>query len=435
MYGAIVISRDADFLKHTKRFIGNINKDIAIICVDDPDKLSEVLSSVDHVDVIVCDHNPPEMDAIAVFNERNRVNDLRPFIIITKNSDGNVAIKAFELRMDYYMSRDRVSDFYINLASKIVLCAERRKQELDRALNERRMRALVNMANMHNYPFEEILNYALESSVSLTSSQMGYVATFEHDTRKLKMMAWSQAGLDMCKMKNRPIYYDLDTTGVWGEPIRQRRSVIINDYKNDSDYVKKGIPTGHVRLQRMMMIPIIQDGIVVATAGVANKPEGYTEDDEMQFILLMDGMMSIYKERMLENESIRRGRGLEGFLKHAPIGVILLDNDVFIVECNVFAEKLIKSYNMCLSETPFGDQTNKVLKFVISEASKVKDDQRTSSSEYIVDHKGSRTILKFLSSVTKNKDGENTGFMVIIDDITENVNAVRNKPDAHRIAE
>jgi hypothetical protein len=44
-----------------------------------------------------------------------------------------------------------------------------------------------------------------------------------------------------CAIIDKPIDYPLETTGLWGEVVRQRRSIITNDYAAPNPY-KKAIP-------------------------------------------------------------------------------------------------------------------------------------------------------------------------------------------------
>lgn len=342
MYGALLISRDTAFVAHAAKYVHNINKDINILGVAGIEPAMALLEGPEQIDVIICDHTPPEIDAVAFFNERSRVNDFRPFIVVSPELDGGLAIRAFELRMDYYISRaGSVMNFYMDLARKIVLCAERRHSEVTRELNERRLRALVALADMHSRPLTDIINYALEASVSLTDSQIGYVAIYDQKKRQLKMIAWSKNAMNACRTQMRPIFYDLDSTGVWGEPVRSRQTVIINDYATDTVYEKKGTPIGHVSLNRLLMIPIIHNGVVVATAGVGNKVKEYSADDENQLRLLMDGLVSNYEERMLQEENQRTEQTLRSILSTAPVGLLLTDLDLHFIECNAYAQQVL----------------------------------------------------------------------------------------------
>ncbi len=419
MYGALVVSGDSELLSQAKRFITNINNSIMVETLNDPSKIRDALRSTALIDVVVCDHNLPSVDALSVFNEMNRMNDMRPFIIMTSKADGDVAIKAFELRMDYYLSRENIMNFYMELASKIVLCAERKKLEDDRALNEKRMQALMNLLMMHDKEFGDILNYALEESVALTKSTIGYIAMYEEDTRKLKMAAWSRGGLDQCRMENRQITYDFDSSGMWGEPIRQGRPIIVNDYPKEISYGKMDLPHGHVQLNRIMMIPIFHNGKILATAGIGNKAREYTSEDLMQFTLLMDGLMSIYHERMLEGESARSEHNLQGILQNAPVGIIIVDEDMFMIDSNDYAKSMLSLHSLCLSKEPLRSNQGELSRIIKKDIEKVRESGHGMEFEHTIEKDNRNFVLKVNVAKTQGKNKEETGFIVIIDDISE----------------
>jgi GAF domain-containing protein len=50
-----------------------------------------------------------------------------------------------------------------------------------------------------------------------------------------------------CAVAKPPTCYELDKTGIWGEAVRQRRPIIVNDFQA-AHPLKKGCPEGHVQL-------------------------------------------------------------------------------------------------------------------------------------------------------------------------------------------
>lgn len=418
MYRALIVSRDSKLLSQTKRSIVNINSNIEVETLDDPSKVMDVLDAK-YIDVVVCDYNPPITDAFQIFSEMTRKNDLRPFMITTEEADGEVAIRAFELRMDYYLSRGNFMNFCMDLASKIVLCTERKRLELERVINERRMNALMNLVKMREKEFGEILNYALEESVALTNSTIGYIAMYDEKEGKLKMEAWSRGGMDRCKMDNRQIVYDFDLTGLWGEPIRQNRPVIVNDYQNDDTGKKKGTPHGHVQLSRLMMIPIYHNSKILATAGVGNKTQEYTQDDLVQFTLLMDGLMSIYHERMLEGESKRSERNLRELLQNAPVGIMILDNDMSVIVVNDYVKSMLSLQSTTLLKESSQSNQNELSVLISNDIEKVRDSGQKVESEHTIERDGLNLVFRVSVAKTRGKNSEDTSFIVVIDDISE----------------
>ena len=113
-----------------------------------------------------------------------------------------------------------------------------------------------------------------------------------------------------CATIDKPIVYPVKDTGLWGEAIRQRKPVVTNDYAAPNP-LKKGTPTGHVRLTRHMNIPVFDGGRIVAVAGVGNKTEDYQDDDIRQLTLFMDGMWRILCRKRAEEALKEFNRQLE----------------------------------------------------------------------------------------------------------------------------
>ena len=145
-----------------------------------------------------------------------------------------------------------------------------RKVEDELRLDERRMQTLLALGEMGDASLQEITDYAMEEGVKLTSSTIGYIAFANEDETVLTMHSWSKTAMQQCAIVDKPIIYPVVTCGVWAEPLRQRKPVIMNDYQAP-DPRKKGYPAGHVEVTRHMGIPVFEGDRVVAVAGVGNK--------------------------------------------------------------------------------------------------------------------------------------------------------------------
>jgi GAF domain-containing protein len=97
-------------------------------------------------------------------------------------------------------------------------------------LDESRLETLFTLTQMTSQSIDDITNYALKKAVRLTKSQIGYVAFLNQDETILTIHAWSDEAMDECQVKDRKFIYRLEETGLWGEPVRQRRPIVTNDY-------------------------------------------------------------------------------------------------------------------------------------------------------------------------------------------------------------
>lgn len=196
------------------------------------------------------------------------------------------------------------------LQGVMVDITERKQVEDTLRLNESRLEALVELARMKDAPLEEITRFTLEEGVRLTQSEIGYLAFVDEEEKVLTMHSWSRTAMKKCLIENKPITYPLETTGLWGESVRQRRHIITNDYLAP-DSLKKGCPPGHVALLRHMGVPVFDGDRIVAVAGVGNKGEPYDDSDARQLTLLVDAMWRSVREKEADDTVRRLNRALK----------------------------------------------------------------------------------------------------------------------------
>ena len=168
-------------------------------------------------------------------------------------------------------------------------------------LDEDRLESVLQLNHMADRPLKEITDFALEHAVALTKSEIGYLAFANEDETVLTMHSWSQIAMAECAVSDKPLVYPLETTGLWGEAVRQRKPVVTNDYAA-SNPLKKGIPEGHIPLIRHMNVPVFDNGRIVIVAGVGNKDKDYDESDIRQLTLLMEGLWSLIQRQRAQIE-------------------------------------------------------------------------------------------------------------------------------------
>lgn len=177
-------------------------------------------------------------------------------------------------------------------------------------LNEQRLTAQLKLTQMKGASLQEITDFALEEAVHLTRSEIGYLAFMNEDESVLTMHSWSRTAMDECAIRDKPIEYPVEQTGLWGEAVRQRKPIVTNDYPAPNP-LKKGYPEGHVRVMRHMNIPIFDGEKIVAVAGVGNKEQPYDESDIRQLTLLMQGMWQLVQRQRGETELLKHRDHLE----------------------------------------------------------------------------------------------------------------------------
>jgi len=159
-------------------------------------------------------------------------------------------------------------------------------------LNNQRLERLLSISHFKTNSIQELLNFALDEAIKLTESGIGYIYFYNEESQQFTLNTWSKDVMKECQVLNPQTVYDLDKTGIWGEAVRQRKPIVLNDFQAHNP-LKKGIPQGHVGLKNFLTIPVIFDNKIVAVAGVANKAGDYNSTDIRQLTLLMDSVWKI----------------------------------------------------------------------------------------------------------------------------------------------
>lgn len=183
---------------------------------------------------------------------------------------------------------------------------DRKKVEVEQLLNQKRLESLVRASQNTSKNSQELLNVALEEAITLTRSKIGYIYYYSEETREFILNAWSRDVMKECNVMNPHTCYELDKTGVWGEVVRQRKPIILNDFHAHHP-LKKGYPEGHAPLTRFLSIPVFDNEQIVAVVAVANSDSDYTQTDILQLILLMDSVWRM-TERFRGTEELQTAK-------------------------------------------------------------------------------------------------------------------------------
>lgn len=181
----------------------------------------------------------------------------------------------------------------------LVDVTERKRAEEEVRLNLAQQMALLDVyQKMPTAQVSEIIAFVVDKCVNLTGSAIGFVGIISDDDSSMETHLWSVKVMESCPI-DKPLRFPLSDAGLWAEPVRQRRVVIVNDYAA-ADPLKKGYPQGHLELTRFMGIPLIDNGRVAAVAAVANKHDPYDDADHYKISLMLKGMWDIMKRKMAE---------------------------------------------------------------------------------------------------------------------------------------
>ena len=183
------------------------------------------------------------------------------------------------------------------------------------------------------------LDYVLHEALKLTESQFGYIYLYDEEEKVFTLNSWTKGVMEACAVLNKQTVYPLEKTGLWGEAVRQRKPIVVNDFSAPNP-LKKGQPEGHVAIQRFLSVPVLIDGKIVAVIGMANKTVDYDEDDVFETILLMSGVWNAITRRdSQEKLAFERNRFQQTLLSIGD-GVMVVDKDGKVEMLNPVAESM-----------------------------------------------------------------------------------------------
>lgn len=181
-----------------------------------------------------------------------------------------------------------------------------------------RLEALWSVASLEGTDIKATCDHILSSIVSMTTSRYGFYGFLNADESTMTIHSWSGEAMHDCSMVDKPVCYDISKVGVWAEAIRQRKPLILNNY-NAAHPAKRGLPAGHVHLERILVVPYINHGAMVSVAAVANREDEYDEADVWQIQAFLSAVQEMLDRRKAEAElrsMVRRQEILMQELKH-----------------------------------------------------------------------------------------------------------------------
>ena len=296
---------------------------------------------------------------------------------------------------------------------------ERKREEEHRALETRRIESLLSLNQMRDRPARETAGFAVEEAIKLTKSEIGYLAVLNKDETVLTMEYWSQSAHAACEIVDKPIVYQLEETGLWGEAVRQRQPIITNDYAAPNP-CKKGLPEGHVPISKHMNIPVFDGARIVAVAGVGNKAEDYDEHDIRQLRILMDAWWQVTQRKRAEEEIENQSLFIHSLLNSASAPIFYKDVDGIYLGCNAAFERFLGVPRNRIVGHTAEDIAPKHLANVYHD----KDTEMVASGgaqtyeSEVMTRDGVRNVV-FHKATFSDNEGKPAGLVGIITDITE----------------
>src|SRR5512143_4166089 len=231
---------------------------------------------------------------------------------------------------------------------------ERRRAEEIAKLDEARTDSILRISQYHAASLRELLDFALDEAIALSGSKFGYLYFYHEDTQDFILHAWSKDVMAECTIANPQTDYKLEKTGIWGEVVRQRKPIIVNDFSAPNP-LKKGYPEGHAPFIRFFSVPVFSEGRIVAVVGFANRPTEYTDRDVSQLTLMMDSVWKIVERKKAEEKLKLANASNRSLIEASLDPLVTIDAVGKITDVNIATEKVTGCSRAELIGTDFSD--------------------------------------------------------------------------------
>lgn len=216
-------------------------------------------------------------------------------------------------------------------------------EEYERQQNRERMlkrnKLMLEMLGSGFSSKQDQLDYALHELLVMSESQYGYIYLYDEEKEEFTLNSWTQGVMEECDVPGRPKIYRLADTGIWGEVVRQRRPIVVNDFEQPNS-MKKGYPEGHVKLRKFMSVPVFIDGRIAAVVGLGNKQADYNDNDVYEMTILMSGVWNAVQRRESAEILVYERNKYYHTLLSIGDGVMVIDRNKNIEFLNAVACRL-----------------------------------------------------------------------------------------------
>ncbi|HOJ04785.1 MAG TPA: PAS domain S-box protein [Bacteroidota bacterium] len=214
----------------------------------------------------------------------------------------------------------------------ILLDITEQRNAIDRLrLEEARMNALYELARRDDEDENVLITHVVNEAVRLTNSTIGYVYFLSREGRGIERCFWSDAVRQQCAVSTEQGDMGFVTPETWNTCIIQRRPVVVNSFDRHEE-----LPTGHPRLRRYVIVPVIEDGLVIAIAAVGNKSSDYDDGDvRLTRMVMLEMCGSLRKLRQAAQL-----KTLANAVAQSPAAILITDVDGVITYANPAATGL-----------------------------------------------------------------------------------------------
>ncbi|MDO9492727.1 HD domain-containing phosphohydrolase [Acetobacterium sp.] len=288
-----------------------------------------------------------------------------------------------------------------------------------------RNKILVNVLSKNFRNDKKQLDYVLHEALKLTDSSIGYICFYDEKKQQFTLNAWSKGLIKGAEIVEPKLTYPLEEAGSWGEAVRFRKPVILNN-DGTKPSSEQELPGGQKVSGNFIAIPIFIDERIKAVVGFAGKEDHYSDNDVYEITVLMNGVLTNVERRIIQKKLFEERSKYFQTLISIGDGVMVVDPAGKIEMLNKVAQNLTGWTN----EEAKGKHYTKV--FVLSHEDQRQEIQdpiemamATDQTQELKNHAvltakdGSLFHLEDSAAPIKNEKGETIGIVLVFRDVSE----------------
>jgi len=165
---------------------------------------------------------------------------------------------------------------------------ERKKAEHELLIKNRISNTFINTG------YEDFYKYVLDIFREVFQSEYGYFG-YINDNGDLVSQSMTYDIWEQCEVEGKSVVFPKETwTGLWGNSLKERKTLYRNkDLK---------VPKGHVEIESAIAVPVMQNELLIGQIALANKTNGYSEEDKQLIIKLADYIAPLLHSKIQEEK-------------------------------------------------------------------------------------------------------------------------------------
>ncbi len=181
-------------------------------------------------------------------------------------------------------------------------------------------------------PLDQLLVAAIDEAENLTGSSIGFFHFVDREKMILSRKAWSRNTADTCLVREGDKHLSSAETCLLIEKLERQGQVILNDFQSQPDPAL--LPGGHIELRRVMIVPVLREGRLLAMCGVGNKETDYDGNDVELVAALGDLAWDIILRKQTETALRHSEEQFRLSFERSPVGTMMLTPEFRFLRSN-----------------------------------------------------------------------------------------------------